>query len=57
MITAGKLADVPDINQKIMELCKDKRTDLIRPVAAFITFETEEGKHRCLEYFKDYKLV
>lgn len=51
LITAGKLEKVPDINEKIDQLCKDKKTDLIRPVAAFVTFETQEGKDRALVNF------
>ena len=33
------------------ELIKEKKTDLIRPVAAFITFDTQEGKNRALWTF------
>jgi len=55
LITKGKLDKLPEINEKIHELVDEKKSDLVRPVAAFITFETEEGKNRCLEYFKDPK--
>lgn len=51
MITAGKLDEIPEINEKIDELIKEKRTEFIRPVAAFITFERQEGKDRALKYF------
>lgn len=46
---------MPAINEKLDELCKDKKTELIRPVAAFITFEDQEGKERALQYFKETK--
>jgi len=36
-------------------MCKDQKTEIIRPVAAFITFEDQEGKERAIEYFKDTK--
>jgi hypothetical protein len=36
-------------------LTKEKRTDFIRPVAAFITFEKQEGRDRALKYFCDKK--
>lgn len=32
-------------------MIKEKRTELIRPVAAFITFERQEGKDRATKYF------
>lgn len=51
LITAGKLDKIPALNEKIDELIKDKKTEFIRPVAAFITFERQEGKDRALKYF------
>lgn len=42
---------MPDLNTKIDELTKEKRPELIRPVAAFITFEKQEGRDRALKYF------
>jgi len=57
LITKGKLDKLPEINEKIHTLVDEKKSDLVRPVAAFITFETEEGKNRCLKYFVDPKLV
>lgn len=49
-ITSGKLEKLPEINEKIDKLCKDEKTELIRPVAAFITFDNQEGKNRALKY-------
>lgn len=51
LITAGKLEKLPPLNEKIDQICKDKKTEIIRPVAAFITFEHQEGKDRALMYF------
>lgn len=40
LITKGELSKVPAVNSKIDELMKgEKRSEIIRPVAAFITFE------------------
>lgn len=50
IITSGKLEKLPDSNEKIQALCKDEKTELIRPVAAFITFDDQEGKNRALKY-------
>jgi len=51
LITAGKLDKIPEINEKIDAIIKEKRTEFIRPVAAFITFERQEGKDRAIKYF------
>lgn len=32
-------------------MIEEKRTEFIRPVAAFITFERQEGKDRAIKYF------
>lgn len=48
LIAKGKFAKVPKVNEKIEELSKEKRAELIRPTAAFITFERQEGKDRAL---------
>jgi hypothetical protein len=50
------LEKIPPLNEKIDALSKEKRTDFIRPVAAFITFERQEGKDRAMKYFCDPKL-
>jgi hypothetical protein len=59
-ITAGKLEKLPEINEKIDKICKEEKTELIRPVAAFITFDNQEGKNRALKYLispKDKKAL
>lgn len=53
LITKGQMDKVPECNEKIDAIGKDKRTEFIRPVAAFITFEKQEGKDRALKYFVD----
>lgn len=55
LITSGKLEKVPPINDKIEALSKEKKTEWIRPVAAFITFDRQEGKDRALKYFPNPK--
>lgn len=50
IITKGKLESLPDCNEKIDKICKENKTELIRPVAAFITFEHQEGKNRAIKY-------
>lgn len=50
LITKGKLEKLPEQNEKIDTLIKEKKADMVRPVAAFITFETQEGKNRALKY-------
>ncbi len=51
LITAGKLTKVAELNDKIEKYVKDHKDELTKPVAAFITFEREEGKNRALAYF------
>jgi hypothetical protein len=55
LIAKGKFEKVPPINEKIEELAKEKKDEFTRPVAAFITFERQEGKDRCMKYFCDPK--
>jgi len=55
LVTSGKLEKVPAVNEKIEELIKENKTDLVRPVAAFITFDSQEGKERAQYYFPDPK--
>ena len=51
LITAGKFTKVAELNEKIEKYVKDHKDELTKPVAAFITFEREEGKNRALAYF------
>jgi hypothetical protein len=53
LITKGELHKIPALNLKIDLLIHEKKTELVRPVAAFITFEKQEGKDRALKYFVD----
>ena len=55
LIASGKLEKVPPINDKIEEKSKANKTEWIRPVAAFITFDKQEGKDRALKYFPNPK--
>jgi hypothetical protein len=55
LIAAGKFEKVPPLNEEIDTLSKEHRAELIRPVAAFITFERQEGKDRAIKYFCDKK--
>ena len=55
LIAKGKFEKVPPINEEIEELAKEKKDEFTRPVAAFITFERQEGKDRCMKYFCDPK--
>jgi len=54
-VASGKLHKVPELNAKIDELCKKNKAEYTRPVTAFVTFERQEGKDRCLKYFCDPK--
>lgn len=54
-VAKGKLTKVPELNTKIDELCKKNKAEYTRPVTAFVTFERQEGKDRCLKYFADPK--
>jgi hypothetical protein len=51
LITAGKFNKVHEENEKIEKYVKNHKEELTKPVAAFITFEREEGKNRAIEYF------
>jgi hypothetical protein len=51
LITEGKFTKVHEYNEKIEKYVKDHKEELTKPVAAFITFEREEGKNRALQYF------
>lgn len=55
LVAKGKFSKIPEINQKIQKLCLEKKAEYTRPVTAFITFERQEGKDRCLKYFADPK--
>lgn len=55
LIAKGKFEKVPPINEKIERLSKEKKDEFTRPVAAFITFERQEGKDRAMKYFCDKK--
>jgi hypothetical protein len=55
LITKGELEKLPAINAEIDKLCKTKKTELTRPVAAFITFQRQEGRDRAIKYFCDQK--
>lgn len=54
-VASGKLHKVPELNEKIDTLCKANKAEYTRPVTAFVTFERQEGKDRCLKYFADPK--
>ena len=49
MITTGKFDKVPAINAQIQKLKEEKYDEMIRPVAAFLTFRTQEGYERALK--------
>ena len=51
LITSGKFTKLEEMNEKIEKYVKDHKEELTKPVAAFITFEREEGKNRALTYF------
>lgn len=53
LVAKGKFEKVPPLNEKIEKISKEKRDEMVRPVAAFITFERQEGKDRALKYFAD----
>ena len=50
-VTSGKFDRLPAINEKLQELKETKKNKLIRPVAAFLTFNTQEGYERSLRYW------
>ena len=50
-VTSGKFDKLPAINEKLQELKDTKKNKLIRPVAAFLTFNTQEGYERALKYW------
>lgn len=52
LITKGKISEVPKINKEIEKYINKDKNELIRAVAAFITFDRLEGKYRAIEYFK-----
>jgi hypothetical protein len=51
LITAGKFTKLSEENEKIDKYVNKNKDELTKPVAAFITFDREEGKNRALEYF------
>ena len=55
LVTAGKLDGLAKINQKINDLCKNKKETLNRPVTAFVTFYTQEMRDRANKLFCDPK--
>ena len=46
LITAGKFAELKQVDRQITQLKEQQMNRLIKPVAAFITFETQEGYER-----------
>lgn len=53
LVAKGKFEKVPPLNEKIEKISKEKKDEMVRPVAAFLTFERQEGKDRALKYFAD----
>jgi hypothetical protein len=51
LIAASKYSKVPKINEQIGKLIDEKKSEMIRPVTAFITFERQEGKERAVKFF------
>ena len=51
LITAGKFDKLTAINKKIDKMAEEEADKMQRPVAAFITFETQEGFERAMFYF------
>lgn len=51
LITAGKFDKLRECNQKIDKMVTEDADKLQRPVAAFITFERQEGFERAMMYF------
>ena len=50
-VTSGKFDKLPAINKKLQDLKETKSNKLIRPVTAFLTFNTQEGYERALKYW------
>lgn len=46
LVTQAKFEKLKEIDDKINQLKEHQREKLCRPVAAFITFETQEGYER-----------
>jgi hypothetical protein len=51
LIVAGKYTKLNQVNQQIRDYMILKRNEVIRPVKAFITFETQEGYERALKNY------
>lgn len=48
LIIAGKYGALVDINKRIESFVYQNRDEIIRPVTAFISFETQEGYERAV---------
>ena len=51
LITSGKFDKVPAVNKMLQNLKETQTNKLIRPVTAFLTFNTQEGYERALKYW------
>ncbi len=51
LITAGKFEKLAKVNASIDRMAVENQAELERPVAAFITFETQEAFERAMFYF------
>jgi len=46
LIIAGKYSQIKDVNKEIQHILDTERYDVTRPVAAYISFEKQEGYER-----------
>ena len=51
LITQGKFDKLPAVNKMLQNLKETQSDKLIRPVTAFLTFNTQEGYERSLRYW------
>ena len=50
-ISSGNFAKLKEKNDIIFEHLTEKKDEIRTPVSCFITFETQEGLERALDYF------
>jgi hypothetical protein len=51
-LAEGEFFKLDDIDNEIQEYFRENKNKIVRPVQAFIIFETQEAKERCIKFFE-----
>ena len=51
-IIKGNMTKLEELEKNMTHLFKNRFDEIKRPVVAFVIFETQEARERCLNYFE-----